>query len=64
MIIDEMPTLSQVQAASAHEIVLWHLYLRPTASNSELDVVKAIARRYDAMPASMRERIAARLRRG
>lgn len=63
MIIDEMPTLTQVQNASAHEIVLWQLYLRPTASNAELDVVKAVTRRYDAMSPATRESIARRLRR-
>jgi hypothetical protein len=62
-IIDEMPALTQVQSASAHEIVLWQFYLRPTLSNDELGIVKAIARRYDAMSPATRESIARRVRR-
>jgi hypothetical protein len=62
-IIDEMPTLAQVQVASAHEIVLWQFYLRPTISNDELGVVRAITRKYDAMSPATRESIGRRVRR-
>lgn len=61
-VIDEMPTLTQVEQADAEQIVEWHLYLRPTMMNEELDIVKAIARKYDAMPPQMREGFAQRLR--
>ena len=62
-VIDEFPTLTQVASADAIEIVRWHLFLRPTMANEELDIVKAIARRYDAMPAATREAITNRVRR-
>lgn len=61
-VIDDMPTLTQVENASAHEIVAWHLFLRPTMSNEELPTVKLIAARYDRMSPDTRERITARLR--
>jgi hypothetical protein len=62
-IIDEMPTQQQVLSAEPYQIVAWHLYLRPTMSNDELHIVKAIARRYDAMVPSERERHTTRARR-
>lgn len=63
-IIDEMPTMTQVENANPDEIVAWHLFLRPTMSNEELPVVKAIAAKYDRMAPDTRESITARLRRG
>lgn len=62
-IIDEMPTPMEVAMASAHEIVLWQFYLRPTVSNDELIIVRAIARKYDAMAPATRESIGRRIRR-
>jgi len=46
-IIDEMPSMADIEAADAYQIVCWHHYLRPTFSNDELVFVKAIARKYD-----------------
>lgn len=62
-ILDEVPTPLQVADADACAIVDWHLHLRPPMSNAELDVVKAITRRYDALSASERERWGRHLRR-
>lgn len=62
-IIDEMPTQAQVSEADVYDIVRWHLFLRPTMSNDELVVVKAIAQRYDAMAPSVRESCTLRARR-
>lgn len=62
-IIDEMPTQTEVENADAYQIVEWHLYLRPTMMNEELNIVKAITQRYDRMPSSVREAHAARARR-
>lgn len=53
-IIDEMPTMTQVENAGPYEIVCWNHYLRPTMMNDELIVVKMIARKYDAIPESQR----------
>ncbi len=54
-IIDEFPTLTQVENATDYQIVCWNFYLRPTMMNEELVVVKTIAQRYDRMPSSVRE---------
>jgi hypothetical protein len=62
-IIDEMPSLGEVSTAEDYRVVQWHLYLRPTASNEELGIVKAIAGRYDRMSPTVREAHAARARR-
>jgi hypothetical protein len=62
-VIDELPTRAQVLAAGDYQLVRWHLFLRPTASNDELDVIKAIAMRYDRLPAAAREAHASRARR-
>lgn len=61
-IIDEMPAMGDVERAEPYQLVCWHLYLRPTMSNDELPIVKAIARKYDAMPPGDRERLSARAR--
>lgn len=62
-VIDEMPDRATVIEATPEQIVEWHIYLRPTMANEELDIVKAIAQRYDRLPASVREHYAAVLRR-
>lgn len=62
-IIDEMPTQGEVIGASAYQIVCWHHYLRPTMLNEELDIVKAIARKYDALPESVRTPLVMQARR-
>lgn len=62
-IIDEMPTMRDVEQADPRQLVAWHLYLRPTMMNEELDIVKAIARRVDALPQSVREAAQEALRR-
>lgn len=62
-IVDQMPTLAEVEAAGGYQIVVWHLFLRPTMSNDELAVVKAIAARYDRMGPAEREAHAAQARR-
>lgn len=62
-IIDDMPTMGQVENAEPYQIVCWHHYLRPTMMNDELIVVKAIARKYEAMPESVRTGLVARARR-
>jgi hypothetical protein len=62
-IIDEMPTLSDVEAADAYTIVCLNHYLRPVMSNDELVVVKAIARRYDNLNDMTRAGLVARARR-
>jgi hypothetical protein len=54
LIIDLFPSLREVQSATAEQIVAWHVRLRPTMFNEELPVVKAIARRYDALPEGTR----------
>jgi hypothetical protein len=59
-VIDEFPTLTQVENAEPYEIVCWYLYLRPTFTNDELPIVKQISHRYDAMPAPVREELVAR----
>lgn len=56
-IIDEMPTIRQVEDADSYQIVRWHHFLRPTMSNEELPIVKMIARRYDAMPEGQRAQL-------
>jgi hypothetical protein len=61
-IIDEMPTMTQVENADAYQLVKWHLWLRPTMMNSELDVVKAITRRVDNMNGMTRDGLVARAR--
>jgi hypothetical protein len=61
--IDEMPSIGEVEDAEQYQIVAWHLFLRPTLMNEELSVVKAIAQRYDRMSAVEREAHAARARR-
>lgn len=53
-IIDEMPTRGQVERASDYEIVCWQFYLRPTMSNTELEVVKLIATKYEQLPDGIR----------
>lgn len=63
LVVTEMPTQRQVMDGTAREIVTWHLYLRPTRMQDELNIVKAIARRYDALSPSDRERIQTELRR-
>lgn len=63
LVVTEMPTQRQVMDGTAREIVTWHLYLRPTQMQEELNIVKAIARRYDALPSSDRERLQHELRR-
>jgi hypothetical protein len=62
-IIDQMPTLAQIENATDYEIVAWHLFLRPTVSNSELVFVKAVAARYERMPSTIREAWAGQARR-
>lgn len=62
-IIDDMPTIGQVEAATGYQLVCWHHYLRPTMFNEELFVVKAIARRYDSMPEALRTPLVERARR-
>lgn len=61
-VIDEMPTRTEVESASSERIVEWQLFLRPTMMNEELDIVKAIAQRYDRMSSRQREGLAAMLR--
>lgn len=63
LIIDEMPTFGQVEHADAEQIVTWHLFLRPTMANEELDIVKAIARRYEMLAPSLREILVGQARR-
>lgn len=53
-IIDEMPSLRDVETATPAQLVAWHHRLRPTMMNDELVIVKAIARRYDAIPENVR----------
>jgi hypothetical protein len=62
-VIDEFPTRADVLAAGGYRIVEWHLFLRPTMTNDELDIVKAIAQRYERLPASTREAHGLRARR-
>jgi hypothetical protein len=62
-IIDEMPTQGEVEAADPQQIVRWQMFLRPTMMNDELHIVKAIAARYDRLPAETRESLGAQLRR-
>lgn len=61
-VIDEMPTRTDVEGATKYQIVCWHHYLRPTMFNEELDIVKAIAMRYDRMPESFRTPLVAQAR--
>lgn len=61
-IIDEMPTLTEVENADRQQIVKWHLFLRPTMSNDELPIIKKIAQRYEQIPSEVREGITMRLR--
>ena len=61
--INNMPTMTQVENAEPYDIVRWQHYLRPTFSNEELPVVKAIARRYDAMPEAIRTPLVIQARR-
>lgn len=63
-IIDTMPTLGEVESADQLQIVRWYLFLRPTMSNDELVIVKAIAARFERMPESSRSALIARARRG
>lgn len=63
LVIDQMPSISEVECAEPYQIVAWHLFLRPTLMNEELVVVKAIAQRYDRMAAEQRQAHAARARR-
>lgn len=53
-VIDAMPTMRDVEACDQRQIVAWHHRLRPTMMNDELVIVKAIARRYDAIPEHLR----------
>jgi hypothetical protein len=62
-IIDTMPTLTEVENADRRSIVDWYLHLRPTMFNEELVIVKLIARRYESMAASERERWTTDIRR-
>lgn len=62
-IIDEMPTQTEVENADSYKLVCWHLFLRPTMMNEELNIVKAIAQRYDRLPSSVRQAHGARARR-
>lgn len=62
-IIDDMPTMTEVENATAYEIVCWHHYLRPTMMNDELVVVKAIARKYDSLNEMTRTGLVNRARR-
>lgn len=62
-VIDEMPTIGEIESATEEEIVEWHLYLRPTVMQEELHNVKAITLRYEQMAPSTRERIQRELRR-
>ncbi len=62
-VIDEMPTMGDVERAEPRQLVEWYLYLRPTMLQEELDIVKAIARRYEAMSPSLREQLQGELRR-
>lgn len=62
-IIDEFPTLTEAENASAYDLVRWHHYLRPTMSNDELPTVKVIARRYLEIPETIRAGLVARARR-
>jgi hypothetical protein len=55
--------LGQVEKATAHEIVAWYFYLRPTMSNDELPIVKAIAGRYERMDSGTRDALRARVQR-
>lgn len=62
-VIDEMPTRQQVINAEPYQLVCWHLFLRPTMMNEELDIVKAITRRYDNLPEGVRSTLGAQARR-
>lgn len=62
-VIDEMPTQHQVENATAEQLVAWQLYLRPTMHQDELQIVKAIDRRYNALAGSVREAMQRKLRR-
>lgn len=59
-VIDEMPDRRAVQAADDYQLVCWHLFLRPTMNNDELDIVKAIAARYERLTVGARVDRAAR----
>lgn len=61
-VIDTMPTMTEVENAGPYQIVCWNHFLRPTMMNDELNVVKAIARKYDAMPESQRSGFVRRAR--
>jgi tyrosine-protein phosphatase YwqE len=61
-VIDEMPTMQQVEDAGAYEIVCWNHYLRPVMSNDELVVVKAIDRRYQQLNEITRNGLVVRAR--
>jgi hypothetical protein len=62
-IIDEMPTMRQVEEAPPYQIVVWNHYLRQTMMNEELIVVKAIARRYEELNEMLRTGMVNRARR-
>ena len=63
-IIDEMPTLTQVEQADPAQLAQWYFYLRPIMSNDEMVVVKTVARRFDALPDETRQRAQAAALRG
>lgn len=54
IVIHDMPTMRDVETATPSQLVAWHHRLRPTMMNDELVIVKAIARRYDAIPENVR----------
>lgn len=62
-IIDDFPTLSQVETAKPYDIVCWYLCLRPTMTHEEMPILKAIARRYDDLHDQARQEMVARARR-
>lgn len=61
-VIDDMPTMSEVENAEPRQLVEWYFYLRPTIANEELNIVKAIAARVDRLPGSVRQRLQNELR--
>ena len=62
-VIDEFPTPQQVREASEYEIVCWYFYLRPTMSNDELPILKAVAGRYERMNSNLRDTLRQRAQR-
>lgn len=62
-VIDDMPNMTDVENASAYQIVCWNHYLRPVMSNDELPVVKAIDRKYQQLNEITRNGLVVRARR-